>query len=106
VPLPGEAYARIELRDESRYAALAEGVEAWGFRVMQDQRELLTRERVAELWFQEEYEPVVEMLREADLIGDGTPAEAYMRVAEQRYLLLRTHVWDDDVIERLREALR
>ncbi|MGE5637054.1 MAG: chromosome partitioning protein ParB [Nocardioidaceae bacterium] len=105
VPLPAEAYARIELREESRYAALAEGVEAWGFRVMQDQGELLTRERIAELWFHEEYEPVVEMLREADLIGGGTSAEAYMRVAEQRYLLLRTHVWDDDVIERLREAL-
>jgi hypothetical protein len=46
------------------------------------------------------------MLREADLLGKGTGAEAFMRVAGERYRLLRTHVWDDDVIERLREELR
>jgi hypothetical protein len=105
VPLPAELQARIELTDETRYAALAEGVEAWGFRAMQERRELMTREQVAELWFADEYEPVVEMLREADLIGSGTEAEAYMRVAERRFVLLRTHTWDDSVIERLREEL-
>ena len=29
-----------------------------------------------------------------------------MRVAAERYLLLRTHVWDDAVIERLRRERR
>ena len=38
------------------------------------------------------------MLREADLLGAGTEAEAYMRVAEQRYRLLRTHEWSDEVL--------
>ena len=33
VPLPDEARKRIKLSDEWRYAALAEAVEAWGFRV-------------------------------------------------------------------------
>ena len=47
----------------------------------------------------------VELLREAGLIGSGTDAEAYMRVSALRYLLLRTHAWDDAVIERLREEL-
>ena len=28
-----------------------------------------------------------------------------MRLAALRYLVLRTHVWDDEVIERLREEL-
>ena len=46
------------------------------------------------------------MLREADLIGDGTETEAYMRVAHERYLLLRTHEWDDDVVERCAKTSR
>jgi hypothetical protein len=105
VPLAPEASPRIQLSDEWRYAALAEGVEAWGFRYMQGRGEFMTRERVAEAWFQEEYVPVVELLREAGLIGRGTEAEAYMRVSALRYLLLRTHAWDDEVVERLRVAL-
>jgi hypothetical protein len=106
VPLPPTARRRIQLRDEWRFAELAESVEAWGFRAMQDRGEFMTREAVAEAWFNDEYSPVVEMLREADLIGSGTEAEAYTRVAGLRYLLLRTHGWSDEVVERLREALR
>ncbi len=106
VPLPPEARARIQLTDPWRLAGLAEGVEAWGFRLMQESGELMTREQVAEAWYREEYVPVVMMLREADLLGAGTETEAYMRVATERYLLLRTHVWDDAVIERLRRELR
>ena len=45
------------------------------------------------------------MLREADLIGDRTETEAYMRVSAERYRLLRTHRWDDDVLARTVEAL-
>lgn len=105
VPLRPEARRRIHLSDEWRYAGLAEGVEAWGFRLLQGRGELLSREEVAETWFREEYEPVVEMLREADLIGKGTETEAYLRVSALRYLMLRTHEWDDEVIERLRGEL-
>ena len=105
VPLPAAARERIELSDEWRYAALAEGVEAWGFRLMQDLGEFLTREHVAQTWFHEEYLPVVELLREAGLLGRGTEAEAYMRISALRYLLLRTHAWDDAVVERLRAEL-
>ena len=60
---------------------------------------------VAEAWFHDEYEPVVEMLREADLVRRGTETETYMRVAHLRYLILRTHSWDDDVIEVVRKEL-
>ncbi|MGA2828315.1 MAG: hypothetical protein ABSF03_19605 [Streptosporangiaceae bacterium] len=49
---------------------------------------------------------MVRMLRAADLIGSGTDAEAYMRVASQRYRLMRTHEWNDEVIERLRREVR
>jgi hypothetical protein len=105
VPLPKEARDQIKLSDEWRYAALAESVEAWGFRAMQAHREFEDREQVALEWFREEYEPVVAMLREADLVRRGTETEAYMRVAHLRYLILRTHAWDDEVIERLRREL-
>jgi hypothetical protein len=106
VPLPPEARERIELSDRVRLAELAEGIEAWGFRLMQGSREFMTRDEVANAWYREEYLPVVAMLREADLLGSGTEAEAYVRLATERYRLLRSHDWDDDVIERLREELR
>jgi hypothetical protein len=106
VPLPPEARERIHLRDEWTYAALAEAVEAWGFRVIQARREPLSRHEVAEAWFREEYEPVVRMLSEAHLIPKGvTDTEAYMKVAHLRYLILRTHVWDDHVIDAIRRDL-
>jgi hypothetical protein len=106
VPLPPEQRARIHLSDEWRYAALAEAVEAWGFRAMQARREEMSRHDVAEAWFREEYEPVVEMLDEAQLIPKGvTDTEAYMKVAHLRYLILRTHDWDDAVIDAIRRDL-
>jgi hypothetical protein len=106
VPLPADARERITLSDEQRFAMLAEQVEAWGFRLIQERREPLDRGEVAELWFREEYEPVVAMLREADLIGKQTETEAYMKISGLRYMLLRTHSWDEQVIERLRQELR
>jgi hypothetical protein len=106
VPLTKEEFEEVRLGDPWRYAALAEGVEAWGFRVMQGVAEPMGREEVADAWLQDEFRPVVQMLREADLIGDGTDAEAYIRVADERYRLMRTHEWNEDVIERLRRELR
>jgi hypothetical protein len=105
VPLPPDAREQIKLSDEWRYAALAEAVEAWGFRAIQDRGEAMDRAEMAERWFRDEYEPVVRMLREAELIRRGTETESYMRVSHLRYLLLRTHDWDDEVIERLRAEL-
>ena len=35
-----------------------------------------------------------------------TDAEAYARIVSLRYLLLRTHRWDAETLERLREELR
>jgi hypothetical protein len=105
VPLPAEARERIRLANGSQYGALAEGVEAWGFRAMQANRTYMTREEVAATWFEQEYVPVVEVMREAGLCGRGTETEAYMRIVGLRYTLLRTHEWNDEVIERLREEL-
>ncbi|HLM26813.1 MAG TPA: hypothetical protein VK304_07595 [Thermoleophilaceae bacterium] len=103
VPLPAEARSRIVVSEpERQYGDLAEGVEAWGFRLMRDRGELMSRGEVAVEWFGEEYEPVVEMLQEAELIGAQTETEAYMRVAAERYRLLRTHEWSEEVLDRLK----
>ena len=40
------------------------------------------------------------MLRDAD-VGAGTETERYLRLAMLRFLLLHTHEWTDEVIERL-----
>ena len=45
VPLPADARGRIELSDEKHFAMLAEQVEAWGFRLIQERREPLDRRR-------------------------------------------------------------
>ena len=106
VPLPPEQREQIHLSDEWRYAALAEAVEAWGFRVSQARGQFMSRGDVAEEWFRDEYRPVVDMLREAGLIAKGvTDTEAYMTVAALRYLILRTHEWDDAVIDAIRRDL-
>ena len=103
VPLPPVLRARIVLHVPNDWAVLAEGVEAWGFRRMQERGELMDRASVALAWFCDEYEPVLTLLREAGLHpGDPTQdAEVYLRFAEDRYLVLRTHRWDDSVINRL-----
>jgi hypothetical protein len=91
VPLPAPAYAKITVRDPSTYAQLGEAVEAWGFRAMQHEHRFLDRADVAHRWFAEEYEPVVGMLAEADLVGSS---------------LLHTHEWSDEIVRRLRGQLK
>ena len=103
VPLSPQAQAKITVSDPWSYAELGEAVEAWGFRCMQHEQRFLDRSEVARRWWAEEYTPVVRMLREAELLGSGSEAEAYLRVTRERYRLIRTNDWNDDVIRRLRE---
>ncbi len=106
VPLAPDERERIHLSDEWRYAALAEAVEAWGFRASQARGEQMSRQEVAESWLRDEYEPVTAMLRDAQLVPKGvSDTEAYMKVAALRYLILRTHEWDDAVIDAIRRDL-
>ena len=105
VPLPAAAREKIELTDPWSYAVLGEAVEAWGARYMQHEGRYLDREQIAAKWYADEYRPVVRMISDADLLGGGTSAEAYLRVAGERYRLMRTHEWNDEVIRRLREEL-
>jgi hypothetical protein len=106
VPLRGDARRAITLLDPWEYAELAEAIEAWGFRLMQDEGRFLDRAEVARRWHEEEFVPVVRMLRQAGMIETGPEAHAYMWVACERYKLMRTHRWDDDVIETIRDNRR
>jgi hypothetical protein len=102
VPLGREERSRIAVSDPWDYGVLAEAVEAWGFRAMQDRGSYMDRREVAHLWFTSEYLPVVDMLNAGDLVERGeTEADAYMRISAMRYRALRTHEWSDEVIEEL-----
>jgi len=106
VPLPAQAYAKIKVTDPWSYAELGEAVEAWGFRLMQHEHKFCDRAEVARRWLADEFIPVARMLRAADLVGACTDAEAYLGIARERYRLMRTHEWNDEVIEELRRQLR
>jgi hypothetical protein len=106
VPLPPAVRPKVRLSDPWRYGHLAESVEAWGFRAMQERHELLDRETVARDWYEQEFVPVARMIREAGLLGRGTDADAYMRVGDERYRLMQTQEWSPAVLARLRDSSR
>lgn len=101
VPLPDDAHSEIELTDPWDFAVLAEAVEAWGFRASQSRGDALRRRETAMLWLETEYRPAVALLRELDLVGDRTATEAYMRIAAERYRLLRTRDWSEEVLRQV-----
>jgi hypothetical protein len=107
VPLPASARPRIQVTDPWDYGVLAEAVEAWGYRAMQERGSFMDRAEVARKWFADEYEPVTAMLREGQLSAEGeTETDAYMRVAGDRYRVLRTHEWNEQVLDELRRTDR
>ncbi|EOM77386.1 chromosome partitioning protein ParB [Rhodococcus rhodnii] len=103
VPLPDAQRDAIEVTDPWDYAELSEAVEAWGFRLMQDRGEFMTRDEIARRWFGEEFVPVVRMLRGARMLPRFTDAEAYLWVSRERYRLVRTHRWNDEILSALAE---
>ncbi len=105
VPLPPDARARIELSDPMQFGTLAEGVEAWGYRLSQHDERYFDRPQTALRWFHEEYVPVVAILREAELIGRReTETDAYLRLSGERYRIMRTQQWSDEAVARLRRG--
>src|ERR1700754_2877073 len=55
VPLTPQQRARISLSDPWDFGWLAEMVEAWGFRMMQERGDFADRREVAKRWFEQEY---------------------------------------------------
>ena len=82
VPLPPAMRERIQLSDEWRYAQLATLIESWGYRASLERERVMDRPELALRWFREEYEPMVAMLREAEIGGGGTETERYLRVVD------------------------
>jgi hypothetical protein len=101
VPLPGPEAAMISVTRPWAYSELSEAIEAWGFRLMQQETRYLDRATVAWRWYTEEYTPVVRMLGEAGLVG-STDADAYLQLSVHRNRLPDTLRWPDDVVEHLR----
>ena len=98
VPLPRGARGAGALTDPWSYGALAEGVEAWGFRAMQDRGDLMDREEVAAAWFERRVScPWSQMLREAGLLGPAAPRPTPTCALGERYRLMRTHDWSEEI---------
>ncbi|MET9328913.1 ParB N-terminal domain-containing protein [Tsukamurella sp. NPDC003166] len=101
VPLAGAARERIRFTNAWDYSVLAESVEAWGFRLIQDAGEYLPRADIARRWFDEEFAPVIELARAAGIMESSTDAEVYLFVACERYRLVRKHVWTPEIIDEV-----
>jgi hypothetical protein len=107
VPLTDERRDGVECDDPQNYHRLAEMVEAWALRQMHAEGALMDKETMARRWYDEEYLPVLELIDEAGVRGkDEKGADAYVRVARERYRLIREHAWDEDVMKVLRQEGR
>ncbi|MFI5428543.1 metallophosphoesterase [Aeromicrobium sp. UC242_57] len=99
VPFTGEARAAVAVDNPYDYGALAESIEAWATRTMHAEGAYMDPETMARRWYEEEFCPVVDLIEEAGVRGpDERPAEAYLRVAGERFRLIREHDWNEDVM--------
>jgi hypothetical protein len=107
VPLTGERRANVNCTDPSDYHRLAEMVEAWACRLMHEEGAYFDKPTMARRWYDEEYTPVLGMIDEAGVRGpDETGADAYLRVARERYRLIREHEWNREVLQMIAEKGR
>jgi hypothetical protein len=100
VPFKGEARAAVAVDDPFDYGVIAETVEAWAARTMHAEGAYFDKATMAARWYAEEFRPVVDMIEEAGVRGeDERPAAAYLRVAGERYRLIREHEWNTEVMD-------
>ncbi|MGJ9413067.1 chromosome partitioning protein ParB [Aeromicrobium sp. CF4.19] len=106
-PFTGEARAAVAVDDPFDYGVIAETVEAWAARTMHAEGAYMDKKTMAARWFAEEFEPVVAMIEEAGVRGPGErPAAAYLRIAGERYRLIREHEWSAEVMDAVRSKGR
>ena len=99
-PFTGEARAAVAVDDPFDYGVVAETVEAWAARTMHEEGQYMDKPTMAARWYAEEFRPVVDMIEEAGVRGeDERPAAAYLRVAGERYRLIREHEWNTEVMD-------
>ena len=100
VPFTGEARAAVAVDNPFDYGVIAETVEAWAARTMHAEGAYMGKETMAARWYAEEFQPVVAMIEDAGVRGkEERPAEAYLRVACERYQLIREHEWNAEVMD-------
>lgn len=103
VPFTGEARAAVAVDNPFDYGVIAETVEAWAARMMHAESTYMDKETMAVRWYAEEFRPVVEMIEDAGVRGkDERPAEAYLRVAGERYRLIREHEWNAEIMDAVK----
>ncbi len=104
VPLRKSRRADVTLTNAESYPFLAEMVEAWAARTMFEEHEVMDRATAAARWYEEEYVPVLDLIESHGLRqNDETDADAYMRIARDRYHTFFTHLWNDEIAEALRD---
>jgi hypothetical protein len=102
VPVPRSGRHALILSDPEKYPWLAEMVEAWAARLVFAEGAPIDRATAARRWYAEEFAPVVALIEEGDLLDDDeTEADAYMRVAGERYAVFHNHAWNTEVIAEL-----
>lgn len=107
VPLEKSWRGKVTVSEPYAYGVLAEMVEAWAARRMQAEAALMDKQEMARRWLEEEYVPVLELISDAGLKGeDETEADAYMRVAGERYRLIREHLWDREIMNQIKGQAR
>ncbi len=107
VPLTGQRRAEVNCTDPESYHRLAEMVEAWACRLMHHEEAYFDKATMARRWYDEEYVPVLAMIDDAGVRGQGeSGADAYLRVAGERYRLIREHEWNRDVMDRIAQKGR
>ncbi|MBC9225900.1 chromosome partitioning protein ParB [Aeromicrobium sp. 636] len=99
VPLEPRIRGAVTVTDPFAYGLLAEMVEAWGARCMQAEGQFMDKQTMARRWLDEEFLPVLQLVADAGLKGeDETDADAYIRIAGERYRLIGEHLWDRDIM--------
>lgn len=105
VPFTGEARAAVAVDTPALYGEIAENVEAWAARMMHAESAYMDKETMARRWYEEEYSPVVELIEEAGVRGSSErPTEAYLRIACERYTLIRDHEWSAEIVKQVRKG--
>ena len=105
VPLPADARARSSFRTHGISPSSPKASRHGATGPSRTGASSSTAIETARLWLETDYRPVVRTLREAELIDRRqTETEAYMRIVAERYRLLRTHTWNEEVLRRVLEG--
>lgn len=107
VPFTGDARAAVAVDNPFDYGVIAETVEAWAARMMHAEGAYMDKVTMAARWYAEEFRPVIELIEAAGVRGENErPAAAYLRVACERYRLIREHEWNAEVMEAVKGKRR